>query len=182
MRFTLPSVSSITPEQNTGMLTVEKQVTGDGAGDTGTEFDFTIKLRDANGNALLDDYAYVRYSPEGEVIEKDVIVFDGGDFRLRHGEYVVIGYLPIGTTYTIEEVPADGYITSTKVGSAAAVATNKATGSITQASSYAVVYENELRYELPDTGGVGNWHILVGLSVVVAAILALGIVRQGGAR
>lgn len=172
MQFTLPSVSSVTPEQNTGSLVVQKQVTGDGAGDTSEEFDFTIKLRDADGNALLDDYSYVRYSADGDIIERDVIVYDGGEFSLRHGEKVVIGYLPVGTTYEIVEDEADGYLTGNRVGSGAIDNSNIATGSIPSTQIYSVVYENEARYELPDTGGSGvMWYMLGGFALVGAAFL-----------
>lgn len=157
MRFTLPSVSSVTPEQNTGTLRVEKEVVGP-ASEPGQEpeFNFRIFFTDASGKKLKDDYSYTRYSADGTVLKKDLIIYDGGSFQLRNGEYVIIKYLPIGAKYHITEDEAD-CITSVQVGSADFVSTREVTGTISKAAEDRVHYRNELEYLLPQTGGSGGF-------------------------
>ena len=64
MQFTLPSVSSVTPEQNTGELLVEKKVVGPYE-DVDYEYSFDIRLTDSNGNSLPYDYSYSKYGAPG---------------------------------------------------------------------------------------------------------------------
>ncbi len=169
MRVTLPSVSSITPEQNTGSLRADKTVTG--ISDCTQEFDFEIKLTDSNGAQLLDDYSYTRYDAEGNAIEQDLIIATGGSFKLRHGEYVVIQYLPTGTKYTITETPVDGFATS--IGGTVQP-TNVATGTIAAGNQAQVHYYNHTSYVLPSTGGVGTvWYTASGLLLLAAGYLLL---------
>lgn len=121
MQFTLPSVSVLTPETSDkeyGQLKVTKTVagvTGDGE-ITGTgipnndEFEFTIHLTDTEGNNLPDDYSYVKYDADGSEIGYDLIIWDGGTFKLKDGQSVVIKYLPAGTRYVIEETGHTGTV------------------------------------------------------------------------
>ena len=151
MQFTLPSVSSATPEQNTGHLRVEKESIG-AVPDLEQEFTFDIHFKDADGNHLPDDYAYTRYRSDGTVVETDIILFDGGSFKLKHGEYIIVKYLPIGTVYTVEERQGSG-VYSVTVGDEA---TATATGTIaTKMATEIVRYTNTFYYELPETGGGG---------------------------
>lgn len=117
MQFTLPSVSSITPENETdyGNLRVEKTVTrvstitGEtekvetGNFDTGEEFLFSIALKAADGTDLRDDYCYEKYDKDGNPIGNDLILHDGSPFTLKCGEYILVKYLPIDTQYTVKE-------------------------------------------------------------------------------
>ncbi len=171
MRFTLPSVSSVTPEDNTGNLKVEKSVEGV----TSTkEFDFEIKLTDANGNQLQDDYAYTRYDSGGTVIMSDLILHDGGTFSLRHGEYIIINYLPNGTKYTITENVPDGFHASVKESSGTIKAGNTATGTIVTDTTGVVKYINTASYALPHTGGSGTqWYALAGIVLLLSAAYLL---------
>lgn len=151
MQFTLPSVSSLTPEQNTGHLRVEKESVG-AVPDLEQEFTFDIHFKDADGNHLPDDYAYTRYRSDGTVVETDIILFDGGSFKLKHGEYIIVKYLPIGTVYTVEERQGSG-VYSVTVGDEA---TATATGTIaTKMATEIVRYTNTFYYALPETGGGG---------------------------
>lgn len=171
MRFTLPSVSSVTPEHNTGNLKVEKSVEGV----TSTkEFDFEIKLTDANGNQLQDDYAYTRYNSDGTVIMSDLILHDGGTFSLKHGEYIIINYLPDGTKYTITENVPDGFHASVKESSGTIKAGNTATGTIVTDTTGVVKYINTASYALPHTGGSGTqWYALAGIVLLLSAAYLL---------
>ncbi len=176
MQFTLPSVSSVTPEQNTSQLKVQKVVTGGTEAQNNTdEFNFTIALTDASDNHLLDDYAYTRYAADGTEILTDLITFDGGTFSLKNGEYIIIRYLPYGTKYTITEngtgdpnASLDGeYTVSGTVnagGSSASVPFTgvTASGQIQEGQNGEVIYTNTLNPKLPDTGGTGTFTYTFG--------------------
>ena len=105
MQFTLPSVTSLTPEQSSGQITnslkVGKEVIGTNA-PTDLQYEFSIHFTKDNVD-LPDDYSYTKYDKDGNVVDYDVIIWDGGTFRLGNGEYVMINYLPVGTTYEIKE-------------------------------------------------------------------------------
>lgn len=126
MQFTLPSVSSLTPEttdDDFGHLKIGKEVMVTtngkdypaselfGGTEQGTlfenkEFTFKLSIKD-----LKDDYAYVKYDRNGKPITGDggggvlqwELIADGEDFTLKDGEYIEIKYLPQGTQYTITE-------------------------------------------------------------------------------
>ena len=113
MRFSLPSVSTIRPISTTGQLKVSKDVLTTGTNGTDKDFEFTIKLKDASGEPLKDDYVYDKYRVgEAEPYEKDLVIWDNGTFSLKDDEYIIIKYLPGGTTYEIDEAAYVEYITS----------------------------------------------------------------------
>ncbi|MCF2596771.1 DUF7601 domain-containing protein [Pseudoflavonifractor phocaeensis] len=177
MRFTLPSVSSATPEQNTGTLRVEKKV--EGAGNPDQEFQFEIHFTDANENPLRDDYSYTRYDATGKKIKSDVIIYDGGSFELEDGEYVMIRYLPVGTKYTITEKAADGYTTTYKVNNGEVKSGSTVTGSIELLRTDTVCYINTVRSELPNTGGMGTQTFtFLGMMMMLSAGVLLMIQRR----
>lgn len=171
MQFTLPSVSSITPEQNTGLLRVEKKV--EGAMDSDEEFHFDIKFTDANGNPLPDDYSYTRYSAEGKMIKQDVIIYDGGSFELKAGEYIIVNYLPYGTRYTITETNAPYYSVSHQTDGGTPVESRTAEGSILSGHNPTVVYTNTAMPVLPQTGGRGTIPYTIGGSLLILSALLL---------
>lgn len=107
MRFTLPSVSVVQPEANTGNLQLEKISEGM---DADKEYNFFIKLTDANGNELPDEYAYTKYTSDGQPIQDstDIILRDGSSFTLKSGQYMQVDYLPIGAKFTITETDSQG--------------------------------------------------------------------------
>ncbi|MCI8402047.1 MAG: fibro-slime domain-containing protein [Lachnospiraceae bacterium] len=183
MRFTLPSVSSITPEQNTGKLRIEKDAMGL---PDNFEYEFEINFTDKDGNNLPDDYSYTRFkkNPDGtdEVIKSDVIVFDGGKFELREGEYIIVNFLPDGTRYTIREtgghiINEDGskgndiselFKPFYQVNGNAITEGDTVTGTIVvdreaaQPKEDVVQYVNQKRYKLPETGGAGTIIFTIG--------------------
>lgn len=171
MQFTLPSVSSVTPSQNTGLLTVQKLVEGK---DSDEEFHFDIMLTDENGNPLPDDYSYTRYAADGTVIKQDVIIYDGGSFDLKAGEYVIINYLPYGTKYTITEQDAPCYVESYQIDGGSSVEGYVAQGQIPPGGgNSSVVYTNTAIPELPATGGMGTLPYLAGGTLLFTAALFL---------
>ena len=160
MQFTLPSVSSITPEQNTGLLTVQKLV--EGAADAGEEFHFEIMFTDANGKPLPDDYSYTRYRADGTIVKQDVIIYDGGSFELEAGEYVIINYLPYGTKYTITETDAPFYVVSYQIDGSTPINGYTAEGEIPTSGNGSVVFTNTMKPALPQTGGAGTQAYIMG--------------------
>lgn len=180
MQFTLPSVSSATPEQTTGTLRVEKEVSG-AVADMDGEYSFTINFK--KDNALLqDDYAYTRHNSNGEIIGRDVIISTGGTFRLKHGEYIIVKYLPVGTEYTITEEAGD-YVTTVAI-NGKVTETTEATGTIQLVKQDTVTYTNTFYYELPETGGggVANYRICGGLLMAVPLLWVLRRQRFRGRR
>lgn len=194
MRFTLPSVSVKTPEQDTGSITVEKKVeAAEGSDAFNKDFKFMITLKDADGNELPDDYSYEKTAASGEVTH-GLVIHTGGTFKLKHGEKVVIKYVPIGTKYTITEVPINtedqetemtiengGFQPSYEYMEGGAIINNspgaKFEGTVMGNKSgmvNKVVYTNTLPYKLPETGGEGaEWFYLGGgLILAAGAVLA----------
>ena len=182
MHFTLPSVTSRSPEDNKkdyGHLEVSKTVTDkktEAVIQTEDEFEFTIKLStpqvdadgkpvlDENGNQVMiplpDDYSYWKYNPgDTEPFAYDLIIQNGGHFKLKNGQYIVIRYLPQGTVYTIEEVKYPEYDTEINGEESS---DRKITGTINvntgeQITLQKVAYNNQFSaYELPETGGFGT--------------------------
>lgn len=114
MNFTLPSVTGASISQKTGSLRVEKEVVGEH--NPGEEFEFKINFFEADGTTpILDDYVYTRYDANGNELNSDLIIHDGGSFKLCADEHVIIQYLPYGVQYVIEEVSKEGYTTACKV-------------------------------------------------------------------
>lgn len=132
MQFTLPSVSSITPEttkDDYGHLEVRKDVKvklNDKEYEPeelfeGKEqlkyfgqkdFTFKISLKGPNGSSLKDDYAYIKYDKNGKPISSGAggsgilqweTIANGETFTLKDGEHISIRYLPVGTKYTLTE-------------------------------------------------------------------------------
>lgn len=158
MNFTLPSVSGINLEQKTGELRIQKQVVGDT--DATKEFNFEIRLSDANGNAISDDYSYSKYGSNNEEIETDLVAHDGSKFTLRNGEYIIIKYLPFGLRYTVTETTPDGYTVSSTVNGILQTGTdsNTAKGTIIRNVSNTVLFTNTvgkvgLKLQKLDTDG-----------------------------
>ena len=172
MQFTLPSVSSITPEQNTGLLTVQKLVKG--TADSDEEFCFEIMFTDENGRPLPDDYSYTRYTADGTVVKQDIIIYDGGSFELKAGEYIIINYLPYGTKYSITETNAPYYTVTCQVDGGVPNDGYTATGQIPTSGNGSVVFTNTAMPVLPSTGGYGTiLYTAGGFLLTMAALLLL---------
>lgn len=175
MRFTLPSVSSLTPEQNTGTLRVEKEVGGPATGNE--EFSFQIHFKDQDGNNLKDDYSYTRYSSDGTEIKTDVIIYDGGTFQLKNGEYIIVKYLPVGAQYCVSEDDPDPdvYLTTVSTNDGEPRTGRSTNGTIQKLSQETVRFVNQTFYELPASGGLGpkSFYIMGTLLFFGAAVLLI---------
>ena len=189
MQFTLPSVSSLTPETANGEyghLKVEKdaKITEDEETseyyDTKHPFEFTIKFTDAGGKELPDDYTYTKYNKNGKKIGYNLIISDGGTFTLNSGEYIEIKYLPKGTKYEIQEtgkkavVGNVGYACDTTItGDITKTEGDTAIGNIIEGNISEVKYTNEAKiYKLPSTGGPGIYlYMFSGVLIILGASL-----------
>lgn len=99
MNFTLPSVSGVTTQQESGNLRVEKEVVGL---DNGQDFEFTIQFFDEDGNVQPDDYSYTKHLKNGGT-ETDLVMHEGTIFTLKAGESIEVVRLPYGIRYEITE-------------------------------------------------------------------------------
>lgn len=200
MQFTLPSVSSLTPEtkdDDYGHLKIGKEVMVTANGEDyparelfkGTEqeklfeekeFTFTLSIA-----GLVDDYAYVKYDRDGKPITGDggggvlqwELIANGEEFTLKDGEYVLIKYLPQGTTYTITE--SDTEIQGVVYNDTSIVQdggninnpNNKFSvgGTVPKNSTRDICYTNRYTvFALPETGGPGTgMYIFAGALFIV---------------
>lgn len=205
MQFTLPSVSSLTPEttdDDFGHLRIGKEVmvTADGQDYQASELfkgteqgelfetkEFKFKLSLVTPNETKDDYAYVKYGRDGKPITDDggsgvlqwELIADGEDFTLKDGEYVVIRYLPQGTTYTITESDTEiqGVVYNStditaddKNGNPMNIENNVAVGgTIPINNTSEISYTNRYTvFALPETGGPGTgMYIFAGALFIV---------------
>lgn len=212
MQFTLPSISSMTPEQASGQFTNSLQVgkTVENA-NPDQSFEFQIHFQNNAGANLPDDYCYTKFKKkrkmdsngkpvfdengkpvyvekldedgnpvldadgnpvyETEIVSNDIIISDGDTFWLGDGEYIIVNYLPQGTTYTITEVrPENGNddydinIDGEKENSG--VITDEM-GNVDTTVEYVNEYH---QYELPETGGSG----LIVYTIAGALCILLG--------
>ena len=160
MQFTLPSVSSATPGQSTGSLTVSKDVVGQNADTNTDQFEFTLELTGAD-----HQYPYVIYDKNNSQKTTDNIS-NGGKFYLMADERIVISGLPSGAGYTVTENVR--YIVShtgtVPEGSTAAVAA----GQIGTGNTANVTYTNTIMPKLSSTGGPGTFRFTFGGITLIA--------------
>lgn len=199
MQFTLPSVSSLTPEttdSDYGHLRVEKDVKVLANGQEydpedlfeedaeqnkyfrEKEFTFELTLQGPSGSSLKDDYAYVKYDKNGNVVSGGggilawETIANGEEFTLKDGEYIKIQYLPVGSTYTVTElndIGIEGVVyQGTVIEQDSEILpeddNKKVEGEVPGNSTSEVKYTNKYSaYELPETGGSGkNLYTMAG--------------------
>lgn len=170
MQFTLPSVSSGTPQYQNGQLKVQKQVVGNA--DPDTEFSFDINIWSDDGLAQGSDYSIVRYKADGtQRIESSLLTDGRGTFKLKANEYVIIDYLQHGTHYTIKETNVDGFTVSNTIDNGTPNQSAEVTGTTPVGKNSIVLFTNTARPKLPDTGGPGALiFTLGGAAVIVTAV------------
>lgn len=179
MQFTLPSVTSVTPGSTPGGLKISKTVESSDGGNINEdeEFAFTLNLKSAGGSSLTDKYPMVCYDQNGQQIESTSIS-NGDTFKLMHGQYVIINYLPVGAQYTVTEVYHDGYSVSHKINEGTITGGQTAAGSITSGKTDVVDYYNKVGYILPATGGIGTRCYTFGGLLLMMGSLMYGVARR----
>lgn len=176
MQFTLPSVSSGTPQYQNGQLKVQKQVVG--TADPDTVFSFDINIWSDDGSAQGSDYSIVRYTPKGERIESSLLTEGEGTFKLKADEYVIIDYLQHGTHYTIKETNVDGFTVSNTIDGGNPTQSAEVTGTTPVGKNSIVLFTNTARPKLPDTGGPGTIAFTLTGGALVATATYLGFHRR----
>lgn len=175
MQFTLPSVSAATPEQYTGNVAVTKEV--ENKPDDKREYEFSVTLK-KDGKNLPDDYSYTRYSADGKELMKDIIINDGGSFKLRNGEKVIINYLPFGTEFVIQEEDIPG-ITVSNTKNGGFQGSRSVSGTISEDQRiFNITYTNKYIFELPETGGFGNYLESYGIAIAAVSLSCLFVKRK----
>ena len=114
------NTKNVTPQEpDTGSLTVSKVVAGTDS-ETSRDFNFTLRLTDADGNAVNGTIGEMEFT-DGAAI-----------FTLKHGESKTITGIPIDTKYDVVEAEAnaDGYVT-TSVGTAGTITAEGVTAAFT---------------------------------------------------
>lgn len=173
MQFTLPSVSSGTPEYQNGQLKIQKAVVG--TADTTTEFSFDINIWSDDGSAQASDYSIVRYNADGtQQIESSLLTNGKGTFKLRANEYVIIDYLQHGTHYTIKETNVDGFTVSNTIDNGTPNQSAEVTGTTPVGKNSIVLFTNTARPKLPDTGGPGALIFTLGGAAVIVTAVTYG--------
>lgn len=173
MQFTLPSVSSGTPEYQNGQLKIQKAVVG--TADTTTEFSFDINIWSDDDSAQASDYSIVRYNADGtQQIESSLLTDGKGTFKLRANEYVIIDYLQHGTHYTIKETNVDGFTVSNTIDNGTPNQSAEVTGTTPVGKNSIVLFTNTARPKLPDTGGPGALIFTLGGAAVIATAVTYG--------
>ena len=148
MRFTLPSVTSATVDQESGDLMVSKEVDGVEGEVYSQEFEFRLELSGPGAENLYP--TFIRYDESGMVVGEGTIG-EGGTFTLQDGQYIVISNLPVGIDYTVTEKSYDGF-TTTVNGKPSLVAAGKIDK---DGETFTVAYINSTGPRLPSTGGMG---------------------------
>lgn len=166
MQFTLPSVSSATPGQSTGALTVSKAVVGQNADNNRDEFTFTLGLTGSSGSPLTNTYLY-EIKDKGGTVESGSIS-NGGTFQLQANESITIDNLPTGTKYTITEEVPDGYVASHNGTVPKDSTAEVAAGTIETGNTANVAYTNTIMPKLPSTGGPGAFRFTFGGITLIA--------------
>ncbi len=178
-----PSPVAFTNQYDTADIRIEKEVTGN-LGDKDKEFSFSLTLN--NGAARIKNYTYTIYGSDNQPIDGKTGTATLGsqlDFTLQNEQYLVVSYLPVGTTYSVTESSEgiEDYTTTITnketEGSPVTGAENRnASGSIATGNNI-VHFENN-KETTGDTGIMLDVLPFVGIVLFAAAILAAMVFRK----
>lgn len=160
-------------------LTVSNTVTGN-MGDTNKAFNYTLTLKDSEGNPYTDDLTVTTTTTGGT--EKTLTADANGNytFTLKHGEQLKFT-LPYGCTYSVTEADysTDGYKTTVKATDGAGTAASNVTlnqtarqASGTLTANTTVAYTNTKSAQPPTGVAPENnraWLLATGAAAVLAA-------------
>ena len=142
-----------------GEILIEKKVESENSADLNKEFRFSISLKTPqDAESYINGITCARIETNGTrtPILVDGITNKGGDFSidLKHGEKFVISSLPQGTTYTISEVPCEGFETSISInGAASASCSGKIPTTNNSTYKYTYLFTNKSTATDPDDPG-----------------------------
>lgn len=150
-------------------LKITKEVTGN-MGDKTRAFDFTLSIT-ADGNLSAGtSLTAVITAQDNTTYETTVTVGQQNTFQLKHGESLVIPYLPEGTEYTVSEEAVDGYATTVNGVSKEAAGGNITVDGEMTATGNTEAFVNNLGEVIrPDTGLNLDF-----LPYIVIFVLAIG--------
>ncbi len=177
MQYTLPNVTDVPvkfePGEGVAPLRIEKQVEGNLQIDWEAEYEFSIRLPNAQNN-----YSAQRYDAAGKLIGEPFAVSSTETiFQLKAGEYLEVQDLPNFIRYEIKENAQDERChTSIQIirdGTPDKDVIDDVSVSGTVGTGETnIVYTNAFYYTLPETGGSGTlWHALDGLLMMGAGCL-----------
>lgn len=147
-------------------LTVSKTVNGN-MGDRNREFDFTVQAQNSKGQPVSVDGTY-----EG-------IFVQNGQFKLKHGQSLVIPELPYGVTCTVtESIPEEeGYTTTVKVDGGEEKSSKTVT--VENMNTAAVIdFTNTKRLNVPTGIFTDNLPYLVMLAMAAIGLTGFGRSRR----
>lgn len=169
MQFTIPDVIG-TPilDSESGELLVKKQIKNDEEYEGSFTFDYHLD------SGISRYYPYTIYEEaEGvrEEIQSGSLLYTG-QFMLEANQYIVIGDLPVGTTYTVKEVAGE-YTTEWTYPNTASYSNFAVSGTVETADRLELTCVNTLTYMLPETGGEGTYMYTFGGALLMGAALIL---------
>ena len=148
-------------------LTVRKTVSGN-MGDRNREFDFTVQAQNSRGEEVSVDGAY-----EGITVNKN------GQFKLKHGQSLIIPELPYGVTCTVTEsiLEEEGYTTTVKVNNGGEM--NSKTVTVENMDTAAVIdFTNTKTLNVPTGIFTDNLPYLVMLAMAAIGLTGFGRSRK----
>lgn len=147
-------------------LTVSKTVNGN-MGDRNREFDFTVQAQNSKGQPVSVNGTY------GDIVVRD------GQFKLKHGQSLVIPELPYGVTCTVtESIPEEeGYTTTVKVNNGGEM--NSKTVTVENMDTAAVIdFTNTKTLNVPTGIFTDNLPYLMMLAMAAIGLTGFGRSRK----
>lgn len=183
MQFTLPQVSSKTvPIGGTkfkNTVKVGKNVSGSTMSEeelAQQEFNFKITITEPGD--IRNEYFFTRYTKDGTAYTDPqnskikITSKETKEFKLKHGEYILIDHLPEGTTYKIEEcdMPPGYQLDSPTDTVEGTIVNGSISGDKVSSAIIPVTLINRTQPQMPETGGTGT----TTFSVIGAGLLLGG--------
>ena len=158
-KYILKIANQPSPQDN--LLVIKKVVSGN-MGSKKKQFNFTVKFTKPDDSDVTEYTWYKNSKIQNNKLKS------GGEFKLSHGDSVVI-YVPPGTGVTITETAVLDYSTTYKLGDGDAVEGNVA--NVTVDNNTMVTFTNERNALVP----TGIWQGVTGL-MILGILCLLGVI------